>query len=64
MVHSDVCWLQADIPGRWDLTATEGTAAYPMWIEILASTTAGRLQSIWSRAATSKGDHRENRPAS
>lgn len=32
-------------PGRWDLVATEGTATYPMWLELLAGPPAGgRLQ--------------------
>jgi hypothetical protein len=37
--------LQAGVAGRWDLMATEGGGAYPMWLEILAGPPAGgRLQ--------------------
>ena len=37
--------LQAGVAGRWDLTITEGTATYPMWMEILPGPPAGgRLQ--------------------
>lgn len=37
--------LQADVAGRWNLTATEGASTYPMWMEILAGPPAGgRLQ--------------------
>ena len=38
--------LQSGVAGRWDLTATSGGSAYPMWIEILAGPpAAGRLQN-------------------
>ena len=33
--------LQAGVGGRWDLTATDGAATYPMWIEIRAGRPAG-----------------------
>ena len=38
--------LQAGVAGRWDLTASEGTSVYPMWLEVLAGPPAGgRLQN-------------------
>ena len=43
--------LQAGVAGRWDLTATEGAASYPMWMEILAGPPAGgRLQLKYGHA--------------
>ena len=43
--------LQTGAAGRWDLTATEGAASYPMWLEILAGPPAGgRLQHKYGHA--------------
>ena len=43
--------LQAGVAGRWDLTASEGAATYPMWIEIQAGPTrGGRLQGRFGYA--------------
>lgn len=45
--------LQAGIAGRWDLTATEGAAVYPMWVEIQAP--GGRFQGRWGYALPLSG---------
>jgi hypothetical protein len=43
--------LQAGVAGRWDLTASEGTSVYPMWLEVLAGPPAGgRLQNKYGHA--------------
>ncbi len=43
--------IQAGVTGRWDLTANEGAAVYPMWVEILAGPPAGgRLQGRYGHA--------------
>jgi hypothetical protein len=43
--------LQAGVAGRWDLTASEGAAVYPMWIEIQTGPPAsGRLQGRFGYA--------------
>ena len=48
--------LQAGVAGRWDLTATEGAAAYPMWVEVLAGPPAGgRLQGRFGFALPLRG---------
>jgi len=48
--------IQAGIAGRWDLTATEGAAVYPMWLEIQAGAPAGgRLQQRYGHALPLSG---------
>jgi len=43
--------IQTGIAGRWDLTATEGAAVYPMWVEIQAgSPGGGRFQGRYGYA--------------
>lgn len=43
--------IQTGVASRWDLTATDGAAVYPMWIEILAGPPAGgRLQNKYGHA--------------
>lgn len=43
--------IQAGVAGRWDLTATEGAAVYPMWVEIQAGPPAGgRFQGRYGHA--------------
>jgi len=43
--------LQAGVAGRWDRTASEGAAVFPMWIEIQAGPPAsGRLQGRFGYA--------------